>query len=223
MQGASPIVGTIISAPGLASDVAVSSSALLDINGNTTGSYFLNTPTAATTGQPNPVTITADLLNVLTVTNFFAGNPIRPGMIIYGQGVAAGTVVIAYASGTGQNGTYIVNIDQTFTPTQLEAANPANTFALQPLNDPGYQLRVGPMGHIAIMASQGKYSYSSQYGLPAGMHALLPLKFRALDSTYRSDQFCSQRRPKQRHSVAQLSTKRFLRSVRLSISRHSGL
>ena len=65
VQGASPIVGTIISAPGLASDVAVSSSALLDINGNATGSYFLNTPTAATTGQPNPVTITADLLNVL--------------------------------------------------------------------------------------------------------------------------------------------------------------
>ena len=26
------------------------------------------------------------------------------------------------------------------------------------------------------MASQGKYSYSSQYGLPAGMHTLLPTK-----------------------------------------------
>jgi hypothetical protein len=174
VQGASPIAGTTITGPGLGSDVVVSSGA--NVNSDGTGSYFLNSPTATTTGQPIPVTITANLLNVLSVTNFFAGNPLRPGMIIYGQGISAGTVVIAYASGTGQNGTYVVNNNQTFPSTQIEAANPPGTFALQPLNDPGYQLRVGPRGDIAIMASQGKYSFNSQYGLPAGNHALLPTK-----------------------------------------------
>ena len=171
IQGATPIVGTIINASGLVQDIAVTSSALVDADGTTTGSYFLNTTTAATTDQPNPVTITADLLNVLSVTNFFGGNPIRPSMIVYGQGVAPGTVIIAYASGTGQTGTYIVNINQTFASTQLEGSNPPGTFALQPLNDISYQLRVGPRGDIAI---QGRYGLNINASLPSGMHAILP-------------------------------------------------
>lgn len=67
-------------------------------------------------------TVTGSITNtVLTVTGVTTGT-LAVGQILSGTGVTAGTVITAFASGTGGTGTYIVNTSQTVASTTVTAS-----------------------------------------------------------------------------------------------------
>jgi len=111
-------------------------------------------------------TITAIEPTVLNVSQFISGNPIEPGMIFYGTGVAPGTTIIAYASGTGSVGTYIISPPQTFTSTQLTQIPPPSSAAGEFFQKPpiGYQIRISPIGVVDI-SGVGQFSNVIQPGV----------------------------------------------------------
>ena len=109
--------------------------------------------------EGTPITITADQNTVLNITQFIGGNPLRPGMIVSGTGVVPGTTIIAFSSGTGLLGTYIVSPPQTFSSTNLEVSQVIGSGVTDPAPASGYQVAVGPLGDIMISGVGQFFNY----------------------------------------------------------------
>ena len=117
----------------------------------------------------SPISLSAAQDTILNVTQFTAGNPLRPGMTLYGNGVAPGTTIIAFSSGTGGVGTYIVSPPQIFASTNLTVTQTIGSIVSFPVPPSGYQVMVGPMGDILIGGVGQNFNY-----LRAGNHNLKP-------------------------------------------------
>jgi len=123
------------------------------VNPDGTGAYFLSSTLSASVGSiTDPISTYANQTNVLNVTAIVAGQPLRPGMVFYAPGVAPGSTIIAYGSGTGGVGTYIVNIAQTFPNTLLQVNFEPYGLSLTPIQVSGYKIQIGPWGDILIGA-----------------------------------------------------------------------
>lgn len=75
--------------------------------------------------QNVPSTTISETYGVLTVTTIATGT-VSPGQTLAGGTTAAGTIVTAYGSGTGLNGTYIVNLTQTVSSVTSAMATPVS-------------------------------------------------------------------------------------------------
>lgn len=166
-----PSSGTLLVGPDVVAYTGISGNTFTGCSGGQTAilagetvQYYL---TAGSSGSP--IAITAEQNTVLNVTQFTGGNPLRPGMTITGNGVAAGTTIIAFASGNGTIGSYIVSPPQTFSSTTLTCTPILGNPVTLPSPPSGYQVMIGPMGDILI-GGVGQFFNS----LPAGNHNLKP-------------------------------------------------
>lgn len=89
---------------------------------------------SVTHGNVNPCTITGSISgNTLTVTAFTGA--VEVGADVSAPGVAVGTKITGLGTGTGGNGTYIVNISQTVASRSMRCVW---TQVFQSLRQPGY-------------------------------------------------------------------------------------
>lgn len=164
--GSPPILlGSEVLGPGVLPDTVVTSYG--QINPDGTGAYLV-TPNQNVGSPTDLVNFTSNQNNVLNVTDFIDGNPIKIGDIITGTGIATGTTIIAFGSGTGEEGTYIVSIPQNFAPTLITVA--FSNYQL-PLPQYGYMVNIGPEGDILIQAI-GQFGNS----ITAGPQVVLPFE-----------------------------------------------
>lgn len=166
-----PTSGTLIVGPDIVNYTGISGNTFTGCSGGqiavVEGALVQYSLTAGSSGSP--ISITAEQNTVLNVTQFAGGNPLRPGMTITGTGVAAGTTVIAFASGNGTIGSYIVSPPQTFSSTTLTSTPVIGDPVFLPSPPSGYQVMVGHMGDILIAGVGQFLNY-----LPAGNHNLKP-------------------------------------------------
>ena len=66
-----------------------------------------------------PVSFTGSISGTTLTVSGWSGGYITPEMIISGAGVAVGTKIVAYDTGTGANGTYTVDVSQTVGSTAM--------------------------------------------------------------------------------------------------------
>lgn len=107
-----------------------------------TGTYTIS----GTDTSFSSTTVTASLLNNMTTPVFtgsistafggtltvtaVANGTLAIGQTIQGAGVAAGTRITAFSSGTGGTGTYLVSVSQTVSSETMNAVMPENEFTL---------------------------------------------------------------------------------------------
>ena len=164
--GSPPILlGSVIEAPGIAPDTVVTNYGAINPDG--TGAYLV-LPNQTLGSPTDLINFTANQNNVLNVTQFLDGNPIKIGDVISGTGVSVGTTIIAFSSGTGGVGTYIVTPPQNFASTVLTV--PFSNYSL-PLPQYGYMVSIGPVGDIIIQAI-GQFNN----GITAGPQVVLPFE-----------------------------------------------
>lgn len=177
LSSSPPLVGVTISGPGIPIGTIVQGGVEGLVNPDGTGLYFTNLVNQEqSTGAPTPVTIDANQNNVLNVTQSIAGGLLTPGTLIYGPGVAPGTVIEAFVTGDGGVGTYIVNIPQIFPPAQIFGLLVSTSQFTIP-TVPGFLVSIGPGGDITIQGSGTPFNlifYGAQTMMPFTMSYLAP-------------------------------------------------
>lgn len=117
--------GTEIEATNLSGTVSPTLTPYAPIVPKLTSGIWLASGGSVSTAFPQP--IPSQSLNAtgsisgttLTITAFTGDAVIAPGLVVVGTGVTAGTRITALGTGTGGNGTYIVNNSQTVTSRPL--------------------------------------------------------------------------------------------------------
>jgi len=72
--------------------------------------------------QPDNAVFTADISGTTMTVTAVTSGAIIPGQTISGTGVTAGTRIVAYGSGSGGTGTYVVDLSQVAASTTITAA-----------------------------------------------------------------------------------------------------
>lgn len=72
--------------------------------------------------------ITLDVLNMTSLSSALPSFTLKPGMPVYGPGVAPGTVITQVLTGSGRVGTYRVSISQTVPANTLQIQSVVNNF-----------------------------------------------------------------------------------------------
>ncbi|HVN02281.1 MAG TPA: autotransporter outer membrane beta-barrel domain-containing protein [Caulobacteraceae bacterium] len=120
--------GQIIAAlvPSNTSFVLTGPTTAIDVSASTTGVAISQSPSTTFAGKPGPQFTGAISGSTLTVSAVASGN-LAVGQTLYGTGIAAGTTITAFGTGTGGTGTYTISTTQTVASEALSGAGAAPT------------------------------------------------------------------------------------------------
>ena len=130
-----------------------------------TGTSASRTWTINTSVTQSSTTITATPV-LLTVTNTASGT-VTPGMYLSGTGLTANTIVVANSSGSGGNGTYFVNINQTRDTSGSPGSYNTTSVSITTSQGGGGAFTAG-QGGTGTATIAGAIQLASIYGLVAG-------------------------------------------------------